>query len=211
MSETVHCITTGRWRQNGYVVEGAGGAALVIDPGAEPERYMELLRARKLTPAAILNTHAHYDHIGGIDGLIKAYAGLPFYLHGADQALLRQANVYRSIFGSSEKIVVPDDFIDLRGAGGRLDLGEFSVGILATPGHTNGGVCFVIESNLFTGDTLLPSGVGRTDLPGGSPLKIAQSMKMLEQLSGDLQMHPGHGPVVRLADALAHNTSHPAA
>jgi glyoxylase-like metal-dependent hydrolase (beta-lactamase superfamily II) len=199
----VHRITTGRWRQNGYVVEEPGGSALIIDPGAEPERYLELLQSRELTPLAILNTHAHYDHIGGISALRTAYAGLAFYLHGADRALLRQANVYRAIFEASKRIAVPTDFIDLAELGNEFEIGGFALTLIATPGHTNGGVCFLIGSNLYTGDTLLPSGVGRTDLPGGSPMKIKESIGILERLPVDLMMHPGHGEIVRLGDAVA--------
>ncbi len=208
MISGIHKITTGPWRQNGYIVESTGRHALVIDPGAEAERFLDVISARKLTPLAILNTHAHYDHIGAVCALVEHFAGLPFYLHGADRSLLRQANLYRSLFGKGQPISLPSDFIDLADfsdSPGRFS--DFQVECISTPGHTKGSVCFRLGDHLFTGDTLLPNGAGRTDLPGGSLVQMQKSIQFILALPDHLTMYPGHGKIGSLHDAQAHAAS----
>jgi len=194
MVSVIHTITTGPWHQNGYIIEAENGSALIIDPGSEPERFCQVLNDRALEPVAILNTHAHYDHIGAVCELMDRYDGLSFFLHGHDRSLLRQANLYRSLFGASAPIRVPASFENLAcyiETG--LELADFRVECIATPGHTKGGVCFRIGQQLFTGDTLLLNGPGRTDLPGGSATQIQESIQRLLALPGDLEIYPGHG------------------
>ncbi|EIM25610.1 MBL fold metallo-hydrolase [Microvirga lotononidis] len=200
----IHKVTTGTWRQNGYIVESISRHALVIDPGAEAERFLDIISTRRLVPLAILNTHAHYDHIGAVCGLMEHFAGLPFYLHGADRSLLRQANLYRSLFGEGQSVPLPSNFTDLADIiETGLALREFQVECIATPGHTKGSVCFRLGDHLFTGDTLLPNGAGRTDLPGGSVAQIQGSIKLLASLPSHLTMYPGHGAVGPLREAQA--------
>jgi hydroxyacylglutathione hydrolase len=206
----IHKITTGLWRQNGYIVESISGHALVIDPGAQVERFLDVISARKLVPVAILNTHAHYDHIGAVCSLMEHFAGLPFYLHGSDRSLLRQANLYRSLFGEGQSVSIPSDFTDLADSiGSDLALRDFNVECISTPGHTKGSVCFRLGAHLFTGDTLLPDGAGRTDLPGGSIAQMQESIQLLTKLPSHLTMYPGHGAVgpFREAQALAASTA----
>ncbi|MEE1610166.1 MBL fold metallo-hydrolase [Microvirga sp. CF3016] len=204
----IHRITTGAWRQNGYIVESISRHALVIDPGAEAERFLDVIGTRKLVPLAILNTHAHYDHIGAVCRLMEHFADLPFYLHGADRSLLRQANLYRSLFGEGQSISLPSSFTDLADI---IETGlvvkEFQVECIATPGHTKGSVCFRLGDHLFTGDTLLPNGAGRTDLPGGSVAQIQESIQLLANLPDHLTMYPGHGAVGPLREAQARAAS----
>jgi glyoxylase-like metal-dependent hydrolase (beta-lactamase superfamily II) len=85
-----------------------------------------------------------------------------------------------------------------------LQLGGFRVDWLSTPGHTDGSVCFIIEDQLFAGDTILRAGFGRADLPGGSPEKLAESVERLRALDPDLVVQPGHGEPFRLGDGLDH-------
>jgi hydroxyacylglutathione hydrolase len=197
----VHCIVSGRWRQNGYLLEHEDGSALLIDPGGEADAFRRLIANAELAPCAILNTHAHYDHLGAVVDLIEAYA-VPFYLNGADRALLRQANLYKSLFGETTNIRVPQTFSDLAPLGDRLTIGNFDVEIIATPGHTKGSTCFRVADSLFSGDTLLPNGSGRVDLPGGSPRDMDSSITRLSRLPGELAMYPGHGASVPLAQAV---------
>lgn len=206
----IHKITTELWRQNGYIVESISRHAIVIDPGAEAERFLGIISARKLTPLAILNTHAHYDHVGAVCRLMEHFATLLFYLHGEDRSLLRQANLYRRLFGKGRSISLPSDFIDLTDFNGcGLALGDFQVECISTPGHTKGSVCFRLGDHLFTGDTLLPNGAGRTDMPGGSVTQMQESIQLLLKLPSHLTMYPGHGAIgpFRDAQALAASTT----
>jgi hydroxyacylglutathione hydrolase len=202
LSFIVHRVVTGPWKQNGFLVVAPDARTLIVDPGAEVERYREIIEAQRLKPCAILNTHAHYDHIGAVGPLMTAYA-IPFYLHGADAVLLRQANLYRGLFGGKESIEVPKSFIDIASIDGVLELDGFRVRIICTPGHSKGSVCFVVGDHLFSGDTLLPNGWGRTDLPGGAADELRQSASLLRAMPSELLMHPGHGPDRILDQALA--------
>ena len=113
-----------------------------------------------------------------------------------------RANLYKLIFDSREAVTVPDITHDLRELPASLKFGSFEVGWFATPGHTAGSVCFTVDQALFTGDTLMPNGPGRTDLPGGNPEDLQDSLERLKALPADLHLYAGHGPAARLGDAL---------
>lgn len=190
MSErTIHRIVSGTWRQNGYVVEESG-SLIAIDPGLDLRAFTELIDRSGSRILAIVNTHAHFDHIGSVAALVEAYA-IPFYLHRGDAALLRQANLYRALFGEPEPVRVPTAFVDM--AAGVLRVGPFDIEVIETPGHTKGGVCLRLGEALFTGDTLFGKGAGRTDLPGGSREEMEASQELLRRLPADLTVYPGHG------------------
>jgi len=198
---TVHCIVSGRWRQNGYVLRAKDGSALIIDPGGRGDDFKALVAEFGLQPRAIVNTHAHYDHLGAVVDLIEAY-DIPFYLHAGDRALLRQANIYKALFGETVNIRVPATFSDLAAVDGKLTIGSIDIEIIETPGHTKGSICFRIDDLLFSGDTLLPAGPGRVDLPGGSAVDMKNSLARIAELPGHLMMYPGHGEATSLAQAL---------
>lgn len=198
----IHRVVSGPWRQNGYVIDNDDGCALIIDPGGQEAAFRAKIRQCELMPCAILNTHAHYDHLGAVCALMTSYK-VPFFLHGGDSALLRQANLYRALFGATETIHVPSGFDDLSLAGKRLQVGSFDIGLLPTPGHTKGGMCFIIADAIFTGDTLLAAGTGRVDLPGGSASDMENSLARIALLPGRLMMYPGHGDAVPLERAVA--------
>ena len=188
----VTTFVNGKWRQNCYLISNTQREALIVDPGSDPEAISELITELGVQPVAILNTHAHYDHIGAISGLMQKYQ-IPFFLHGDDAKLLKQANLYKILFETQNSISIPtfgEDFAkgpeDLRVAG-------FSVRVIHTPGHTAGGVCLLIGSNLFSGDTLMPGGPGRTDLPGGDKVKLKDSLQKLRELPEDYLVYAGHG------------------
>jgi hydroxyacylglutathione hydrolase len=202
MTYTVHRIVSGRWRENGYVLEDAVSNALIIDPGKDAQAFKSLIEQSGCRPRAILNTHAHFDHIGSVLTLTEAYA-IPFYLHKGDAALLRQANIYRSLFEETEPVRIPTAFSDLSEAHGPLEIGGFDVEIIETPGHTKGSVCFRMGILLFTGDTLMAKGPGRIDLPGGSAADMDASQVRLATLPGHLVVHPGHGETMPMNELRA--------
>ena len=177
------------------------GQAWIVDPGNEGERILALLARENLTPAAILLTHAHFDHIGAIPALQAAFPDLPVYANEPDHAM----------FGHPMNQLPPDyppvaKPKGLRGLGGLRGLEGLEV--IETPGHTPGGVCFLFNSSqpsqpssplLLSGDTLFAGSVGRTDLPGGDMATLMDSLKKLTALPDDTLVIPGHGPFTSIA------------
>jgi glyoxylase-like metal-dependent hydrolase (beta-lactamase superfamily II) len=196
----VSTFTNGKWRQNCYVIVNADGKALIVDPGSDGEGLVALIDTLGVTPVAIVNTHAHYDHIGAVAALQEKF-GIPFYLHGDDAKLMKQANIYKILFESKTSIKVPEFDRNLAELGGdELVLEGFVVRVVRTPGHTPGSTCLIVDNNLFSGDTLLPGGPGRTDLPGGDKNKLALTLESLRQLDAGYLVHPGHGKPFTLGE-----------
>ncbi len=201
MSLNIHTFVNGKWRQNCYIVNNDNKEALIIDPGSGAGDIIDLLGKDGLRPLAIFNTHAHYDHIGAVAELADHYA-IPFYLHSDDMDLLKRANMYKMIFESTDSIRQPATVSDLLEQNKEIRIGQFSFSWLTTPGHTEGGVCFLFPDHIFTGDTLLKSGGGRTDLPGGNGEALQTSLEKLAILPGDMTIHAGHGTPCLLSEAL---------
>jgi len=167
-------------------------SAILIDPGSEPERLLHEISSMKCKLLAILCTHGHIDHIGGVSE-IKTNTSVPFYIHKGDENLVKSSAEYSKYFGlppSKEPQI--DEFLTSQN---NLTFGEIDIKVIETPGHTPGGVCFLIDKYLFTGDTLFKSSIGRTDLPGGNYEQIIDSItNKLMTLDDDLIVYPGHGP-----------------
>jgi hydroxyacylglutathione hydrolase len=195
----IETFTNGIYRENAYIV-GDDGGALIIDPGSDADGIADILEQNGWTPAAIICTHAHFDHVGAVAKLMARY-DIPFYLHRADEALLKRMNLYKMVIDPGEALKVPEITHDLTDIT-ELNFANFDIEILPSPGHTPGGVCFRIGNELFTGDTVLPAGVGRIDLPGGDGPALEASVAMLNTLPRDLTAHPGHGASMALGDLL---------
>jgi glyoxylase-like metal-dependent hydrolase (beta-lactamase superfamily II) len=191
-------IVTGRWRQNCYVVSDKQGRGIIVDPGSQAEDIAAHVDENGLRVEAILNTHGHFDHIGAVASLQDRYDA-PFYLHGADGSLLKRANLYRMLFEARDPVRVPGRFEDIAVLPSPFSVGSFVISWIATPGHTDGSVCFLIEDLLFSGDTLMRNAVGRTDLPGGDRSRLAASIRRLMTLPSGTTIYPGHGDATSVA------------
>lgn len=202
MSLRVITFVNGRWRQNCYIVANGDGEALIIDPGREAAKIVELSEQNRLRVHAIVNTHAHHDHIGAVAGLKDRYRD-PFYLHGADENLLRHANLYRMFFENGEAVSVPSITHDISALADVFEVGPLQVSWIGTPGHTAGSVCLSIENLLFSGDTLMRTTVGRTDLPGGNRDQIVSSLRALMALPNETVVFGGHGPQTTIGTEFA--------
>ena len=193
----ITALPNGQWRQNCYVLSGDGAQAVVIDPGSDAQMIQKHLDDNQLEPIAILNTHAHYDHIGAVADLVDRYQ-IPFYLHAGDEKILKQANLYKILFESRKSVRIPAGFKDLASLPSTLKINHFSFEVLHSPGHTPGGVCFLFSQSLFSGDTLMPNGPGRTDLPGGDEQALNRSIDNFRNLSSQTIIYPGHGKPLSL-------------
>jgi hydroxyacylglutathione hydrolase len=189
----------------------ATGEAIVVDPGDEIERILEIVRRHNLKVRSIVSTHTHSDHVGGIAGLHRA-TGVPVLIHEADLEL------YKNLDEQAEWLGVPtpammriQDFVK---EGDTVRWGGYEARVLHTPGHTQGSICLAVDAStvspenkspsavadsrdaarLLAGDTLFQGSIGRTDLPGGSfPQILASIHEKLLALPDDLVVYPGHG------------------
>ena len=171
------------------------GKAWIVDPGNEADRIIDLLEKKGLEPAAILLTHAHFDHISAVAGLQQAYPELPVYIHPDDAKVITHPfNQYPPEY---PPVPMPANIKDCRECG--------IATVIETPGHTPGGVCYFLPSKdgsiplLLSGDTLFASSIGRTDLPGGNMATLMESLKKLTALPDDTLVIPGHGPHTTIA------------
>lgn len=170
------------------------GKAWIVDPGSEGPRIVELLARKGLKPAAILLTHAHFDHIGAIPFLQQAFPHLPVLVHPNDAAVITdQRNQCPPDY---PPIAMPDNIVS-----SVATVGLANVDIIETPGHTPGGVCYHFKDLklLLSGDTLFCGSVGRTDLPGGDMATLMNSLRKLMQLPDETTVVPGHGPSTTIA------------
>lgn len=195
----INKVITGKWRENCYLVNDSNKTTLIIDPGNDFDKIQVLIETNGLIPGAIFNTHAHYDHIGAVKQLKKKYS-IPFYLHSKEIKLLRAANFYLNLFEGDIKIQIPTVEYNFDKIDNPTHLEEIFVRIIFTPGHTEGGVCLLIENHLFSGDTLLKGKASRIDLPGGDKTALIDSLNQLSKLSGKIIVHPGHGDSMNLSD-----------
>ena len=181
-------ITVGMVQTRCYILGKENGqACIVIDPGDEAERIRRKAGDRKIE--AILLTHGHFDHIGAVRELMEPDTRL--VIHASDAPMLGNPdlNASRGLIGRS---ITAPEATDLVKEGDELELAGLKIKVLHTPGHTPGSVCYQIEGELFTGDTMFDFGWGRTDLPGGSEEQMEDSLRRLAPLVRTMPMHAGH-------------------
>ncbi|MBQ3102950.1 MAG: MBL fold metallo-hydrolase [Oscillospiraceae bacterium] len=170
---------------NCYILaDEESGLCAVIDPADKAERIIEEMEKMNVTPAMILLTHGHFDHVGGVAGLLRKYPDLPVYLHEGDLGQHR----YQGMGLKYD----PRGNHRAYGEGDELTLGSLTIHVYSTPGHSEGSVCLQVNDVLFCGDTLFAASCGRTDLPGGDYDTIMASLRRIAGLEGNLRCLPGH-------------------
>ena len=177
--------------------------AAIIDPGDNADEIIGIIEKEGLKPKFIINTHAHFDHIGGVKA-IQDYFKIDFILHKEDLFLVENASEQATAFGL--KPISKPEVNKYVNNGEIITLGNKSITVIHTPGHSPGCVCYYLDNNVFVGDTLFASSIGRTDLPGGSHETLINSVKEKLLILGDNTIvHPGHGPSTTIGNEKEHN------
>ncbi|KAF6577210.1 MBL fold metallo-hydrolase [Paenibacillus sp. EKM212P] len=202
---SIRSFNLGPLQTNAYLLQGDDPQrAIIIDPGMNPG---PLLRAiESLTIEAILLTHAHFDHIGGVEEIRNA-KGCPVYLHALEQDWLTSPKLNGSLMWpeASPPISTGPAEYDLA-EGQQLNLIGYTFKVFHTPGHSPGSVSFLCGKDLFSGDVLFRQGVGRTDLTGGRERDLYDSIQnKLFPLADDVTVYSGHGPKTSIGYEKANN------
>ncbi len=182
---------------NSYLVSDDNGNAVLIDP-TDASVLADLLRANGLHLAAILLTHGHFDHTFAQNRL-KSEFSVPSYLHAADTGMINDPHKNASDLAGNLFANHPFGTADILLHGGEtLTFDSLIFRVHHTPGHTEGSVCYECESCLFSGDTLFHGSAGRTDLYGGNPASLRDSLHYISSLDHIEKIYPGHGPETTL-------------
>jgi hydroxyacylglutathione hydrolase len=179
----IDAFPVGNLQTNCYVVVSPEKEAIIIDPGFdytyEAKQVEDFVEKQGLKVKFLVNTHGHYDHIGG-DALLQKKYGVPLLIHENDKQYLTKQKETASL-----------NIVTLK-EGDLVKFGSVNLKVLHTPGHSKGSICLIGEGVVFSGDTLFSEGIGRTDFEGGSMAQMEQSLQKLMQLPENLVVYPGH-------------------
>ena len=170
--------------------------AVIIDPGGDAAKILAAVSREGLLVEAIINTHGHADHVLA-NVKVQEATGAPLWIHSADADMLGSGSRNLSAFlggatscGKADRLLTDGEV---------LPIGDFSLTVLHTPGHTPGGISLLFDKTVFVGDTLFAESIGRTDFPGGSYSQLINSIKTkLMTLDDEVKAYPGHGPATTI-------------
>lgn len=179
---------------NCYLVYADNGEGVLIDPADDAETILETIQKKNVSLKAVVLTHVHFDHMLAAQQVCEITKA-PLYVGAGDEPALSdpKRNLSKWFNGS---VVISGDGV-LR-EGDVLTIGEETLTVMETPGHTPGCICLYVENILFSGDTLFESSIGRLDFPGGNAQAMADSLKRLKKLPEDTAVYSGHGPATTI-------------
>ncbi|MFH1754562.1 MAG: MBL fold metallo-hydrolase [Candidatus Latescibacterota bacterium] len=192
----VRTLTVGLFQSNCYLVScERTNEAIVIDAGGEGERILDAIEKEKLDIKAIVNTHAHIDHVSALS-VVASAKPVPVLMHEGDMPIFNNLSTQAAMFGVS----APEDIEITRfiRSGDTIEFGDITGGVIHTPGHSPGSISLIFRGEnpqvIFTGDTLFMGSIGRTDLYGGDFETIIKSLReVFLPLPGRTVVYPGHG------------------
>lgn len=199
-------LVVGNLGTNCYVLgDEATHEAIVIDPGGDAERILDILQRLKLTLKLVVNTHSHFDHVLANREILEA-TGAPLAIHADDApSLMHPPRIFQFLVGNLPSSPAPTQLLQ---EGDILSVGTCTLRVLHTPGHSPGSISLWCPEHkvVFDGDALFNQGIGRTDFPGGSFEVLEQSIRTkLFTLPADTVVYSGHGPSTTIGFERAHN------
>lgn len=182
----IKTLIAGMYEENCYLIMDEGTKELaIIDPGGQPNLIEKEISKLDGKPKFILLTHGHMDHVGAVIELMNKL-NIPFYISENEEQYMKNDEF---VFGSLPKA---SKYLK---EGDTVSLGNNIIKVIETAGHTAGGICFLVNDELFTGDTLFQGSVGRSDFPGGNGAQLIKNIKeKLLPLGDSVKVYPGHGP-----------------
>lgn len=188
----IKTIPLGMLGTNSYLlIDESSKEAVIIDLGGDYIGVFEEIKRHNANLKYILNTHGHFDHVLG-EKDAQDVAKVPVYVHEKDLDMVKNLPMQLTKFGFSDNIEPPSD-IKAFTQDDTFKIGDNEIKVIHTPGHTPGSVCFLVGNNLFSGDTLFYTSVGRTDFEGGSFADLSKSIKeKLFALDDNIDVYPGH-------------------
>lgn len=192
---TIESFCLGPLQTNAYLLMNEEGKGIIIDPGMNPGALIKRINNLNLEIEAIVLTHAHFDHMGGVDE-VRKLKGCPVYLHDLESEWLTSPKLNGSLNWSQMTGPLSTDAAEYDLADGQqLELIGHRFDVYHTPGHSPGSVSLLCGNDLFAGDVLFRLGVGRTDLYGGRERDLMDSIhNKLFVLKDEVKVYPGHGP-----------------
>ncbi|WP_436669401.1 MBL fold metallo-hydrolase [Paenibacillus kandeliae] len=208
----VETFSLGPLQTNAYLlINEESKQAVVIDPGMNPGSLIRRIQTLGVQPEAILLTHAHFDHMGGVEEM-RQHFDCPVYLHDLEAEWMTNGKLNGS--ANWPQVTPPITAEPAEYAldeGQKLELIGHTFAVYHTPGHSPGSVSFLSGKDLFSGDVLFRMGVGRTDLTGGSERQLVDSIRTkLYTFADDVTVYPGHGPRTTIGIEKAGNPYVPA-
>ncbi len=197
----IKTLVLGALQSNCYLIS-TPKPAVIINPGFNSNITLDFLKQNKDKQRLILLTHGHFDHIGGAKALREA-TNTKIAISKEDSQFLLDPNLNLSAqFGEALPPFEADVLIDLED---EISVGDLTFKIIKTPGHTTGGLCFLIGEYLFSGDTLFCRSIGRTDFPNGNFSQLKASIEKLYTLDDDTIVLSGHGPETTISEEKLYN------
>lgn len=197
ISETVGVNFT-----NCYLIGKKNSSAIVVDPGDEIDKIMNMVNEYNVKVEKIVNTHGHFDHISANQEL-KKKTGAEIYIHEKDSEALTNPNKNLSTHLGKNSHVILNEADNLVSEGDIIEIEDYNFEVFHTPGHSPGSLCLYDKNKkvLISGDTIFSMGVGRTDFPGCSQKELINSIEnKILPLPEDVKVYPGHGQTTRIGE-----------